>query len=447
MKPTTSIIVTLKSGDPMTIHLGDLFTLSSDLSVINADIPHYYTSLILLATAIGPNNVKNKNCKIYFTVIGVDKARYTIPRSTESGIILLSSHGKEVELSENDLIKSVQSFKSGSTCLLNSLKLYTYIAVTTLANIKDMRLHQLKTRIMDLSKWPSKSLIIWAVHHLGIPQDNIPTEEAINEDNSKGSMIDSMVKFNTIHHTLKSHNAPKHSNTKRSVKDALSELEYMTYQAWFDNSVNTTHRSGYIRGIPFINLHRSEISDGYTVIQLDSDLSTRYVGDYVVVCKDAKPIWILIADNDNDAYATIRWRFSDGSITATRVKEATIPNLVWLERHVHSGYSVVTSEEPPLADAETEPVVVNTISSEPDVPIQDGYRLHDTRIPSEQTLPEPDLRHQIERVYTSYASAEPPGSIDPNDIRNHVGLVEFRDWKEKVEEEEIEEEYSEEEDW
>ena len=324
MKPTTSIKVVTKKRGPITIRLGDLFTTDSELRVINSDVTHHYTALMLLTTAISRDLARKSYSKIYFTMIGTDKMAYTIARTTENSIILINPKGKESEIHKKYLIEAMRRFELGETSIVSGgIRLYVRTAISRLADLAKTDICKMETRAMDLSKWPYFSLIIWAKHHLNIPRSNIPRVESYIND--KIGVINDLLKFN----------ATRNAGIPEPVKEILIEINTNPDKVFslFMSGIVADNRFGTIAGITFINLHSDEVDahgqGNLPLIYAERDIRLSHLSMYTVVCIEKAPIWIIVSPRD--AYDTpMTWRLYEADELITYAKAFTKIGAHWL---------------------------------------------------------------------------------------------------------------------
>jgi hypothetical protein len=324
MKPITSIKVAIKKGDPITIRLGDLFTTDSELKVINSDITHHYTALMLLTTAITRDLARKSYSKVYFTMIGTDKMAYTIARTTGNSIILINPKGKETEIHKKYLIEAMRKFELGETSIVYAgVRLYVCTAISRLADIAKTDIRKMETRAMDLSKWPCSSLVVWAKHHLNIPGPNVPKAKYMED---KIGTINGMLKLSATRNA----NIP---NPIKSTKEILIRTGPDKIYSLFMNSSVADSRFGAIGGIKFINLRGGEINahgqGNLPLIYADQDIRSNNLMLHMVICIDKAPIWILVSARGE--YDTpITWRFYESDELRVYAKKFTKANVYWL---------------------------------------------------------------------------------------------------------------------
>jgi hypothetical protein len=323
MKPITSIKVAIKKGDPITIRLGDLFTTDSELKVINSDITHHYTALMLLTTAITRDLARKSYSRVYFTMIGTDKIAYTIARTTENSIILINPKGKETEIHKKYLIESMRKFELGETSIVYAgVRLYVCTAISRLADIAKTDIRKMEARAMDLSKWPCFSLVIWAKHHLNIPSSNIPKAKYIED------------KIGTINGMLKL-SATRNASIPKPVKEILIETNTDPDKVFslFMGGVVADSRFGAIGGIKFINLRGEEVDahgqGNLPLIHVDQGIRLNHLNMYTVVCIEKAPIWIIVPPYDEHD-TPITWRLYETDELITYAKKFTKVSVHWL---------------------------------------------------------------------------------------------------------------------
>ena len=323
MQSTTSIETTTRDGKPISVRLGDMFVMGSEFAATNSDVDiSNYIILSLLTVGILP--APPHLTRIYFSMIGMDKLRYSVSKKTENGLVILD-RGKEIELDEEYLVRATKSLSnSKGSGIVGGLELYIRTIVTSPPKIKTMNMHKLATRLVDMSKWPKLSLRVWAIYHLGL--SHVPS---LNHIDSKTDMINSMIKLAVSARRSdgskpKSHKAPFYGA-------ATGRIQMQNYEAGRQPSNN---RFGKISGVPFINLSRNEIEFPRGVgdcveIHLLSDISRNDVHPYTIVCINHQPEWVLVGKN-TIPQGQMMWNFYDGYRLVMPIKVFDSDLLSWL---------------------------------------------------------------------------------------------------------------------
>ena len=360
MKPTTSVEVTTKDNESITIRLGDMFTLPSELKVINPEQTHHYTALMLLTTAIVRSLGKKAYSAIHFTMIGVDKMAYTIAKTTKDELVLITHKGKEVSISKKHLIESIHyGFGPGSNSIVvKGIRIYMCIAISRLTDIRNANLSKVEPRAMDLALWPGISLIVWAKHHLKIPSEYIP---AVEEILHKADMVEYMAKLNAVRNVNIPEPVEKHSISPYTADDIIT----VASAAHKDFIRGVNDRRGIVNPfIKFINLSANEVSTdtqktsklrSYKVvcstnkispnvpeipetdrtlgICLLNDIGINDLEPYKVVCMENRPLWVIVQGQDSH---DLRVPYISGPLGrgCIYIKLFGMASLVWVIRKI-----------------------------------------------------------------------------------------------------------------
>lgn len=331
MQPITSIKIVTKSGHPAIIRLGDIFTMRSEFVPVASDVDvSDYIILGLLTTAIAPSHA-GKPGRIYFSMIGMDRFKYSISKRTENGLIILS-RGKEIELNESYILKVIKIFSNYSnkhSAVVEGLELYMRTIVTNRINIRKMDVHKLKMRLMDLSKWPKTSLVVWAIRHLGIASRGVPQSRYIDN------------KIDMIHSMIKSSISTNRLIEVESSKHVLARVRGTTGGRLPDKSILVHSRHGSIQGVPFINLRSIEIRsslDNCIRVYPAEDVQPSNLGRYMIVCVEGRPNWASVQIHDDPQLEMI-WRFCNRLTRSTMMRVFTNDTLEWLLDKLYGAYS------------------------------------------------------------------------------------------------------------
>ena len=337
MQSTTSIKTTTKDGQPIIIRLGDMFVMRSEFASVGSDVEtSNYIILGLLTVAILPGLPDKPPGRIYFSMIGMDKFRYSMSKATEDGLIILD-HGKEIELDEKYMIKATKALAgSKGSGLVGGLELYIRTIITSPSKVKKMNMHKLETRLIDLSKWPRISLRPWAIHHLGIKKQYVPP---INHIDDRTNMINAMVKLSASMSKLDKFKAEHSSGSITTgrlsgLSGAIRTSDGVITGRLSGPGVDTHNRLGKVHGVPFINLRPDEISlplgiGQYVTVYTSSEISRHDVSTYMIICMDSEPQWVLVGPED-EPQDKIIWKFHNGDVRTILIKAFSKSTFRWL---------------------------------------------------------------------------------------------------------------------
>ena len=323
MQSTISIKTTTRAGKPISVRLGDMFVMKSEFAATKSDVDvSNYIILSLLTVGISP--APPHLSRIYFSMIGMDRLRYSVSKKTENGLVILD-RGREIELDEKYMIRAIEALSgSKGSGIVGGLELYIRTISTSSPKIKTMNMHKLATRLVDMSKWPKLSLRMWAIYHLGL--NHVPS---LNHIDNKTDMINSMIKLAV--------SARRSDGSKpKANKDLLwgvttGRIRVHNYAA--DEQPNNG-RFGKISGVPFINLSTNEVEfprelgDCVETHPL-SDISRNNVHAYTIVCIDHQPEWVLLGKNTRPQGHMV-WNFYDGYRLVMPIKVFDSDLLRWL---------------------------------------------------------------------------------------------------------------------
>jgi hypothetical protein len=188
MKPIASRDIFSDVGDSIKIRLGDILILRSSLKALNKGDLDGLMPLAILVVGFFLDEV-------YFTLLGLDILRYSISKHTKKGLMLLNKRGKEIKISEDNIVQFFKTFaRHKSSDTMDGLMLYLRTLVTNPLDLKNASAYKISKRIINMIEWPDVALITWASKHLRIPHQHIPRIDHLED---RQSMINSMIRLGT----------------------------------------------------------------------------------------------------------------------------------------------------------------------------------------------------------------------------------------------------------
>lgn len=313
-----------KDSQPITIRLGDVFILKPPFYPTKQgfDISSFVV-LGLLTTALVKGQMSS-DC-IYFTMVGMDRLKYSVSKTTEHGLVILD-HGKEIELEKDYIIRAISRLSGNRVTKVDGIQLYTRTLWTSADDIKKMDMYRLDIRMRDMSKWPKQALRTWAIRHLDLPSMQIPPSEMIGD---KAHMVNATIKLAAIAH-------------HKVIQTESTDNNLATYHGLVRHN-----RCNRIDGIQRINLSPNEVTPSINygaIIRPHKDLPRECLIPYSIVYVGNQPRWIVL--NNELGQTTLSWRFYNGKEALTPVYNFNAETERWLldivprepkHRGIHAG--------------------------------------------------------------------------------------------------------------
>ena len=301
-----------KDGQPITICLGDVFILKPPFYPAKQgfDISSFVV-LGLLTTALVKGQM-SPDC-IYFTMVGMDRFKYSVSKTTEDGLVVLN-RGKEIELGKDYIIRAISRLSDKCFSKVDGIQLYTRILWTSANDIRKMDMYRLDIRMRDVSKWPKLALRTWAIRHLDLPSMQVPPSEMIG---NKAHMVNAVIKLAAIAH------------------HKVMQTESMDNNLVMNHSLAQHSRCSRVDGIQRINLSPNEVAPSINygaIIKPHKDLPRECLIPYSIVYVDNQPRWIVL--NNELGQTTLSWRFYNGKKIYTPVYNFNAETEQWLLNNV-----------------------------------------------------------------------------------------------------------------
>lgn len=298
MKRSTINIIQGSASSVIEAKLGDIFFINSNLKAYNNNELSEFRPVVSMLIAI-----RQPDKRTWLFSACVDHSQYAISKIDKDKISLISGR-KQTTLNIDD-IKNILLTKTFPTKILG-IRMYGVIISTGEKLMSQMDMIKVNTRMPDVSKWPVKSIDIWAKR-----QHNLSNQELVkiveNVDNSDfDGFVNSIIlagvvkKWQSIQIKKKEKNSNAISEKITSIVGQLARM-----RIW--RAFNTR----------FIKVHMEEIDGGNIVFS--NDINPEDMLYYSVLVIRDLPSYIVVKD-DEDSDTGISFIFINGTKLRCRLQ-------------------------------------------------------------------------------------------------------------------------------
>ncbi len=313
-RPTVSIAQGLAS-DVIEAKLGDIFFINSNIKAYNNS---ELSGLMPLVSMI--ISIRQPDKRVWLFAACVDSSLYTISKINNNKISLLGR--KEVTFNIND-IKDILLTKKFPTKVLG-INVYGSLISTGEKFMSQMDMVKVNARMPDISKWPVKSINVWARCQQGLSGQELQRiVEKCGED-----APDKFIELIILSSVVKGQHLEKEQESTELISIEIASIvqKLQNMRIWYSHSTR------------FIKVHFDEIVDGS--IRFKKRINPEDLTYYSVLVINDSPSYILVKP-DEHGDTGVNFTFVNGRELYSKMLIFNIDNFRWalkqIENQLRSG--------------------------------------------------------------------------------------------------------------
>ncbi|KKN45496.1 hypothetical protein LCGC14_0682450 [marine sediment metagenome] len=315
MKRPTVSITQGSASDAIEAKLGDVFFINSNIKAYNNN---ELSGLMPLVSMI--ISIRQPDKRVWLFAACVDSTQYTISRTNNNKISLLGR--KEVTFNIND-VKDILLTKKFPTKVLG-INIYGAVISTSEKFMSQMDIVKVNTRMPDISKWPVKSINVWARCQQGLSGQELQRiVEKYGED-----VPDKFIELIILSSVVKRQHLEKEQESTELISTEIASIvqKLQNMRIWYSHNTR------------FIKVHLDEVVGGS--IKFKKRINPGDLAYYSVLVMNDLPSYILVKP-DEHSDTGVNFTFVNGRELYSRMLVFNIDNFRWaleqIENQLRSG--------------------------------------------------------------------------------------------------------------